>query len=1582
MAEAKVFKRVKKVSRRPDESQSNESTVQSSRQFTSICVNPLDRFCDLLLSWNIREDFVSTGDLDKNDASVDEDKQKGNVALQKIPTSFPDGYASYLRIFERFLMEEVKASILSKVFAKPFSSLQKGYTYIYQDSGVSTVMPIIQLSCSKFFWNPGNVCSNNSNCYKGGTTMSIMDLVFISLDTCDCAPSVSPFYDSKATISSLITGAKSKYFLGVVTSRTKIYPASSQQSNYSAGPSSGTSEHSSSYSYSIHVSRTHWESYKFYRKQLLREQQLAGKWTGEGGAVLAGSSNLSAASGPGIFTSTIKANICVLEGLTSSWREYLALQQMHHSPMLPFTLNPLQREMPTIGSGSSEASELMISGGNSSCSGKGNCDQISPGTPPSTPIVDLTEEPVPELESEPEPEPTRPVSSRRFLVRRMDGAGLPEPLSAVSAKCVIADGNNGSQTGAACPLAEVNVDSSLSISLPQRQFSGDAPCFSPISVSPAASADAYAEYSNISGKSEETADLVAASSRVGTGSCTGFGSNSSKCVKALSVQNGAVVSNSFRQISSTYSSIFTAKYNKSQLTAIEMSCGVDDSGELSDSGFVLIQGPPGTGKTHTVLGLLNTLHLKQYNCFYARVVREVLGPRGLACRRMCRTLAGELEDAATLNCINQWLNLLSEVSVQHKPHILVTAPSNTAIDNICTRVVDKGFLDGNGHKYYPYIVRVKASANAHANAKACADHHTILLEDATERIVGMSLKQREERKLELKKSIRQLLVKLRHTQSLLLVLVSTYNEWYVQHCVAAGRSKSVHNALRGYELRVDSQTAKPYWVDHVNKVTVVHPSPPVAGQLPATQFPDYAVGVDSLPEYRVHSQALTHLVDQIVLENIKYKRLVAIREIESGATKRQGQGNIGSSTSALSKSYEIRKVIEQSIIQEAHLVMTTLNSVGLSSLDDAQFHTVIVDEAGQCVEPSVLIPLSRVNCKRVVLVGDPMQLPATLFSCAVRQCGYDTSLLERLINGGHVVNLLNTQYRMIPEIAEFPSTMFYGGRVLNGRNVCDPQYRPKFIKSAGTAIDYHQAPEDEHGDDDGSRAVKCNTSHNANIRLQGTIEDSASDCRRGGKVAVKSRFPGFVFFDLLTSKDQQLEGGPAVTSSSSVMSAPTMSRSNPEEAKLCLGILQALMREIVLVGDVYSIGHVGVITPYQEQVNELSSLFRAAGYFPVDGKSKSFAVSVKVPLSASHQAQMAHRGSSRPLAALGGGSGTTSKYITIESIEFNSVDGFQGREKDVVIISCVRANDGNSIGFLSDLRRMNVVLTRARFGLYVVGSQETLSSNKAWSKLLQHAQERGCLVVAPHANVDVAVLLEEQLGGKVSKSDISATTSLPSTSSMTSTTTTNLTDFNGPSTSKSNSTSTSTSSVERLVAQTYAHLRGDLEIDTVNRQNANRSAIGTTTTAVPVSRVAVLTGANALKRKAGEMPIALMGAKSKALTITSEVQSLGVVPEAHTTSNYRLGSGSRMDISGEIAMDGLEDRTRALFKQLDHQQNSAEEWCGTQQTLSFKRMKPSTANVSSISIDSGTNSGTGIASMRDIRMSGPASDLEDGEELE
>lgn len=76
-------------------------------------------------------------------------------------------------------------------------------------------------------------------------------------------------------------------------------------------------------------------------------------------------------------------------------------------------------------------------------------------------------------------------------------------------------------------------------------------------------------------------------------------------------------------------------------------------------------------------------------------------------------------------------------------------------------------------------------------------------------------------------------------------------------------------------------------------------------------------------------------------------------------------------------------------------------------------------------------------------------------------------------------------------------------------------------------------------------------------------------------------------------------------------------------------------------------------------------------------------------------------------------------------VEVNSIDGFQGQEKDVIIISLVRSNDSGEIGFLKDERRLNVAMTRARKKLIIIGDLSTLSSNNLFEKLAAHVESHG-----------------------------------------------------------------------------------------------------------------------------------------------------------------------------------------------------------------------------------------------------------------
>jgi predicted DNA helicase len=135
----------------------------------------------------------------------------------------------------------------------------------------------------------------------------------------------------------------------------------------------------------------------------------------------------------------------------------------------------------------------------------------------------------------------------------------------------------------------------------------------------------------------------------------------------------------------------------------------------------------------------------------------------------------------------------------------------------------------------------------------------------------------------------------------------------------------------------------------------------------------------------------------------------------------------------------------------------------------------------------------------------------------------------------------------------------------------------------------------------------------------------------------------------------------------------TLSRFNNEEAQLLIRRLEQLVGNLNSEHWQYS---VGIITPYSAQVERLVKLAEA-----------SEELSVIAP-----------------------------------SISINTVDAFQGQERDIITISLVRSNDDGEIGFLNDIRRINVALTRARKKLIVIGDSATLGAHPFYLELLEYVQ--------------------------------------------------------------------------------------------------------------------------------------------------------------------------------------------------------------------------------------------------------------------
>ena len=128
------------------------------------------------------------------------------------------------------------------------------------------------------------------------------------------------------------------------------------------------------------------------------------------------------------------------------------------------------------------------------------------------------------------------------------------------------------------------------------------------------------------------------------------------------------------------------------------------------------------------------------------------------------------------------------------------------------------------------------------------------------------------------------------------------------------------------------------------------------------------------------------------------------------------------------------------ILGNAQILFCTLNTLGSLFLRKAvnkrQFHTLMLDEGGQCNEAEFYIATTFPGVQRIVVVGDPKQLPATVISPVSSGAGYGQSWLGRVHTlYPEKVHLLNTQYRMHPQILSFPNRMFYGDSIQSGANV-------------------------------------------------------------------------------------------------------------------------------------------------------------------------------------------------------------------------------------------------------------------------------------------------------------------------------------------------------------------------------------------------------------------------------------------------------------------------------------------------------------------------------------------------------------------
>ncbi|MFL5739751.1 MAG: AAA domain-containing protein [Flavisolibacter sp.] len=333
----------------------------------------------------------------------------------------------------------------------------------------------------------------------------------------------------------------------------------------------------------------------------------------------------------------------------------------------------------------------------------------------------------------------------------------------------------------------------------------------------------------------------------------------------------------------------------------------------------------------------------------------------------------------------------------------------------------------------------------------------------------------------------------------------------------------------------------------------------------------------------------------------KYKRNFGIRE-------REQRKALFAEARSISKELErTEEYIIQDILTRADVIAATLVGANHYSVRHLQYETVVIDEAGQSIEPACWIPILK--GKKLIMAGDHFQLPPTIKSVEAARQGLETTLMEKSVSlHPETVVLLEEQYRMHRDIMGFSSREFYQDRLKANASVAD---RLLF-----------------NGD-------------------QPLLFVDTAGC-------------GF---------EEKWEG---------------TSISNPEEAELLIRHLKQLVETLKSVHADNGFPNIAVISPYKHQVEVLKEKLN----------------------------------------------GDPELSEIISSISINTIDSFQGQERDVVYISMTRSNGENTIGFLSEIRRMNVAMTRAKKKLVVVGDSATLSQFNFYSDFISYAQEKNGYVSA------------------------------------------------------------------------------------------------------------------------------------------------------------------------------------------------------------------------------------------------------------
>ena len=212
------------------------------------------------------------------------------------------------------------------------------------------------------------------------------------------------------------------------------------------------------------------------------------------------------------------------------------------------------------------------------------------------------------------------------------------------------------------------------------------------------------------------------------------------------------------------------------------------------------------------------------------------------------------------------------------------------------------------------------------------------------------------------------------------------------------------------------------------------------------------------PEGRLANSKQQKEIKQLKIRAEEYRKMALKYKRSFGKAEREQRQLLFKEVKNIRS--EIRKIQgynEEKLLGEAEVVAGTPIGIYDAGIDHIHFPTLVLDEAGQCIEPLAwcIFPFAD----KFVLAGDHWQLPPTVLSFEAAKLGFDRSILEIAIEGTNNIHLLNTQYRMKQVIAGFSSSYFYNNQLLSPSHLENTGTHITFIDTAGSG--FHEV----HGPD-------------------------------------------------------------------------------------------------------------------------------------------------------------------------------------------------------------------------------------------------------------------------------------------------------------------------------------------------------------------------------------------------------------------------------------------------------------------------------------------------------------------------------------